>query len=47
MDAKYDPEAEQEAISWMNDILGDEGPGQASGKEKVQEALKDGTILCK
>ena len=44
---KYDIIAEQEAVDWINSVLGGTELGDAYGKDAVQEKLKDGIILCK
>ena len=36
---KYDPVAEQEAVAWLNSVLGGTEMGQPSGKDEVQEKL--------
>lgn len=48
-DAKYDPELEQQAVQWIQDVVGDDAAPLAgvSGATDVHEALKDGAILCK
>ena len=40
--AKHDPALEGQAVEWIVAITGDGGP-----EGKVQEWLKDGTVLCK
>ncbi|KAJ3124497.1 hypothetical protein HK098_001108 [Nowakowskiella sp. JEL0407] len=40
--AKYDPEREREARSWIEEVIGEKFP-----KDNFIESLKDGVILCK
>lgn len=47
VEEKYDLQAEQEAVEWINAVLGGTELSDAYGKDAVQEKLKDGIILCK
>lgn len=47
IDAKYDLESEQQAVEWINAVLGGSELGTVKGKDEVQLKLKDGIILCK
>jgi len=47
IDAKYDVESEQEALQWINAVLGDGTVGNdVTGKDNVNAVLKDGIVLC-
>ena len=46
LDSKYDPKLEQEAVQWIETVLGERVFAGASGADAVQEKLKDGVILC-
>lgn len=51
INAKYSPELEQEARQWLEQLLGKplvEGadPNEPLGETAIQDALKDGVILC-
>ena len=46
LDSKYDPKLEQEAVQWIEKVLGEKVFAGAKGADAVQEKLKDGVILC-
>ena len=46
-DQKYDTVAEQEAVEWINNVLGGTELGDACGKDVVQDKLKDGMLLLR
>lgn len=45
-DAKYDNEAEQQAITWMSEVLRDPSLKGVVGRNNVQARLKTGVDLC-
>ena len=47
LEAKYDPQSEKEAVQWINAVLGGTELGNVSGRQAVQDKLRDGIILCK
>lgn len=46
MNSKYDVKLEQEALRWMEAVLGEPLFAGVAGQDNVHEKLKDGTILC-
>merc|ERR1739846_251877 len=46
-EGKYDPELEQQAIDWIENVLEEKEFGGESGQDTFQEKLKDGVILCR
>ena len=45
-DAEYDVELASEATAWIKEVVG-EGDFKSNNSADVQEALKDGVLLCK
>eukprot|EP00794_Sanderia_malayensis_P005251 gene5251-5915_t len=45
--SKYSPDAEQQALIWIEEVLEDNVFDGATGQKQIQLALKDGRILCR